>query len=141
MNGLLLATVFLPLIGAVALWIVAPLGRDAIRWAALVVTVGTFLCAARLIANFPADAAGQASYALTEWNWVGQVPSVNFDIRFALGLDGLGLWMVGLSALLMMTSVLVSWEAIKDREPLFYGNATPEDAFERALAQLRGELD
>ena len=43
MNGLLLATVFLPLIGAVALWIVAPLGRDAIRWAALVVTVGTDL--------------------------------------------------------------------------------------------------
>ena len=121
MNGLLLATVFLPLIGAVALWIVAPLGRDAIRWAALAVTVGTFLCAARLIANFPADAAGQAGYALTEWNWVGQVPSVNFDIRFALGLDGLGLWMVGLSALLMITSVLVSWEAIKDREPLFYG--------------------
>jgi NADH-quinone oxidoreductase subunit M len=121
MNGLLLATVFLPLIGALALWIVAPLGRDAIRWAALAVTVATFLCAARLIANFPADAAGQASYALTEWNWVGQVPSVNLDIRFALGLDGLGLWMIGLSALLMITSVLVSWEAIKDREPLFYG--------------------
>ena len=121
MNGLLLATVFLPLIGAVALWIVAPLGRDAIRWSALAVTVATFACAARLIAHFPADAAGQASYALTEWNWVGQVPSVNFDIRFALGLDGLGLWMVGLSALLMITSVLVSWEAIKDREPLFYG--------------------
>jgi hypothetical protein len=31
----------------------------------------------------------------------------------ALGLDGLGLWMVGLSALLMITSVLVSWEAIE----------------------------
>src|SRR4051812_44966462 len=121
MNGLLLATVFLPLIGALALWIVAPLGREAVRWAALAVTIGTFICAARLIANFPAESAEQASYALTEWNWVGQVQNVNFDIRFALGLDGLGLWMVGLSALLMITSVLVSWEAIKDREPLFYG--------------------
>ncbi|MCE9529450.1 MAG: NADH-quinone oxidoreductase subunit M [Planctomycetales bacterium] len=121
MNGLLLATVFLPLIGAVTLWIVAPLGRDAIRWAALAVTVATFACAARLIANFPTDAAGQASYALTQWNWVGQVQNVNLDIRFALGLDGLGLWMFGLSALLMITSVLVSWEAIKDREPLFFG--------------------
>lgn len=121
MNGLLLATVFLPLIGAVALWIVAPLGRDAIRWTTLAVTVATFACAARLIANFPTAAAGQASYALTEWNWVGQVQNVNLDIRFALGLDGLGLWMFGLSALLMITSVLVSWEAIKDREPLFYG--------------------
>ena len=26
-------------------------------------------------------------------------------------------------------------------EPLFYGRPTPENAFERALAQLRGELD
>jgi len=26
-------------------------------------------------------------------------------------------------------------------EPLFYGRSTPDDAFERALAQLRGELD
>ncbi|HEX5034863.1 MAG TPA: NADH-quinone oxidoreductase subunit M, partial [bacterium] len=121
MNGLLLATVFLPLIGAIALWIVAPLGREAVRWAALAVTIGTLICAAQLLLNFPADSAEQMGYAITEWNWVGQVQNVNFDIRFALGLDGLGLWMVGLSALLMVTSVLVSWEAIKDREPLFYG--------------------
>ena len=52
MNGLLLATVFLPLIGALALWIVAPLGREAVRWAALAVTIGTLVCAARLLLNF-----------------------------------------------------------------------------------------
>ena len=42
------------------------------------------------------------------------------DIRFSVGLDGLGVWMFGLSALLFVTAVLVSWEAIDDRAPLFY---------------------
>lgn len=120
MNGLLLATVFLPLIGALALWIVAPLGRQVVRLVALGVTLATLLCAARLLLNFPTDASQQASYALSEWSWLGQVPGVNFDIRFALALDGLGLWMFGLSALLMVTAVLVSWEAISQRAPLFY---------------------
>ncbi|HUE71295.1 MAG TPA: NADH-quinone oxidoreductase subunit M [Pirellulaceae bacterium] len=140
MNALLIATVLMPLVGAVILWIIAPLGRPVIRVTALVVTLATFLCAARLIANFPAKASGefessaarlealtqaQTTYASLppdqEWHWVGQVPGVNLDIRFSLGLDGLGLWMFGLSALLMITSVLVSWEAIEDRPALFYG--------------------
>ncbi|HZL88575.1 MAG TPA: NADH-quinone oxidoreductase subunit M [Pirellulaceae bacterium] len=140
MNALLIATVLLPLVGAVILWVIAPLGRPMIRLIALVATLATFACAARLIANFPVKVAGhfesaaarqtaltaaQLNYAAAEpeeeWRWVGQVPGVNFDIRFSLGLDGLGLWMFGLTALLMITSVLVSWEAIEERPALFYG--------------------
>src|SRR5688500_4808635 len=140
MNALLIATVLLPLVGAVALWVIAPLGRPVIRLVALLVTLATLLCAGRLILNFPDKVSGsyetpaaryealqavQASYASLppdqEWRWVGQVPGVNLDIRFSLGLDGIGLWMFGLSALLMVTSVLVSWEAIEDRPALFYG--------------------
>ena len=140
MNALLIATVLLPLVGAVALWVIAPLGRPVIRWVALLVTLATLLCAGRLILNFPGKVSGsyetpaarmealqhaQAGYASLppdqEWRWVGQVPGVNLDIRFSLGLDGIGLWLFGLSALLMVTSVLVSWEAIEDRPALFYG--------------------
>lgn len=140
MNALLIATVLLPLFGAVVLWVISPLGRPIVRLAALAVTLVTLLCAARLIVNFPIQASdasessaaeeaalaeAQTTYASSvpeeEWRWVGQVPGVNFDIRFALGLDGLGLWMFGLTAVLMVTSVLVSWEAIEDRPALFYG--------------------
>ena len=46
--------------------------------------------------------------------------AAGIDIRFSVGLDGLGLWMFGLAALLSVTSVLVSWEAIEERGPLFY---------------------
>ena len=140
MNALLIATVLLPLLGALLLWVVAPLGRPAVRLAALAVTLATFLCAARLVVNFPtmsespsgslrtpqtALSMAQTNYASAQpeedWHWVGQVPGMSFDIRFSLGLDGLGLWMFGLTALLMITSVLVSWEAIEDRPALFYG--------------------
>ena len=38
----------------------------------------------------------------------------------AVGLDGLSLWLFGLSALLLVTSVLVSWEAIVERPAAFY---------------------
>jgi NADH-quinone oxidoreductase subunit M len=137
MNALLIATVLLPLLGALILWIVAPMGRQVVRAAALMTTLAVLLCTARLVANFPTRASGtwqspaaaqaalaeaQASYAASDdWRWVARVPGVNFDIRFSLGLDGLGLWMFGLTALLMVTSVLVSWEAIAERPALFYG--------------------
>ncbi len=41
-------------------------------------------------------------------------------IHFAFGLDGLSVWLFGLSALLTFTAVLVSWEAIEDRPAGFY---------------------
>jgi NADH-quinone oxidoreductase subunit M len=56
-------------------------------------------------------------FARVELPWlVGGI----FDVRLALGLDGLSLWMFGLSALLSVTAVFVSWEAITDRPVGFY---------------------
>jgi NADH-quinone oxidoreductase subunit M len=41
-------------------------------------------------------------------------------IRFDIGLDGLNLWLVVLTSLLMIPSVLISWNAIRDRANEFY---------------------
>jgi NADH-quinone oxidoreductase subunit M len=41
-------------------------------------------------------------------------------LEFHLGLDGISLWLVALTALLMVSSVLVSWEEITDRPAEFY---------------------
>src|SRR5262249_4419506 len=41
-------------------------------------------------------------------------------IQFAVGVDGLNIWLVVLTALLMVPSVLVSWTAIKDRTNEYY---------------------
>jgi len=111
----LLLTIFLPLAGALALWVVAPLGRSVARVTALVVSLLTLFCAAQLTWGYPAG----TDYAVTDVAWLsgGGTP---VDIRFSVGLDGLGVWLFGLSALLFVTAVLVSWEAISDRAPLFY---------------------
>ena len=114
----LLLTIFLPLVGAIALWIAAPAGRYVARIVALAVTLVTLFCAGQLVLGFSGGGDG-LEFAVTDLAWLsgGGAP---VDIRFSVGLDGLGVWLFGLSALLFVTSVLVSWEAINDRAPLFY---------------------
>src|SRR5687767_11454468 len=106
----LLLTIFLPLAGALAMWPLASLGRGAVRLVALAVTLFTLWCAGQLIANFPAGGiAPGADFALTDSAWLASAAQTGLDIRFSVGLDGLGLWMFGLTALLFVTAVLVSW--------------------------------
>jgi NADH-quinone oxidoreductase subunit M len=125
MSQLLLVTIFLPLAGAIAMAGLAPLGRDAVRWSALVIAIATLALAATVVNSFPAD--GATAFAASDIAWVGpgsgSGPGAAWlpDVRFSVGLDGLGIWLFGLSALLLLTSVLVSWDAIQDRPALFYG--------------------
>ncbi|MDP7016649.1 MAG: NADH-quinone oxidoreductase subunit M, partial [Pirellulaceae bacterium] len=119
MQDLLLITIFLPLLGAALMWVVAPLGDRAVRWTALGVALLTLALAVNVVAAFPADGANSDSFAVKEASWLGANSLLN--VKFATGLDGLGVWMFGLSALLMVTAILVSWEAISDRPALFYG--------------------
>ncbi len=42
------------------------------------------------------------------------------DIRFALGLDGLSLWLFVLTSILMITAICASWESIKERVASYY---------------------
>lgn len=113
-NLLLLLAIFLPLVGAALMWPLAVLGRGAARMAALVVTLATLAVVVVLIAKSPADG---AAYALFDADWLN---ASAINVRFSVGLDGIGLWLFGLSAVLMVTAVLVSWEAIKEQAPLFY---------------------
>lgn len=41
-------------------------------------------------------------------------------VRFHVGIDGLNLWLVALTSLLMVSSVLVSWNVIRDRANEYY---------------------
>lgn len=119
-NQLLLLTIFLPLIGAMAILLLGQAARESARLIALGVTLLTLWCAGQLILNFPATGVLMADFAATDIPWLSAVAQTGLDIRFSVGLDGLGLWMFGLSALLFVPSVLISWEAIKERAPLFY---------------------
>ncbi|MDG2384943.1 MAG: NADH-quinone oxidoreductase subunit M [Pirellulaceae bacterium] len=59
------------------------------------------------------------AFASTEYEWLPA--STGIDVRFSIGLDGLSVWLYALTALLMLSAVLVSWTAITERVALFYG--------------------
>ena len=117
--------------------VIGSVHRQTVRQVALLVTLVTLILALMVVAQFqpdgdyymqrflagdaaasPAFVASQTAFAVTEWTWLP--PSTGIDVKFSLGLDGLGIWMYGLSAILMVSAVLVSWQAIDDRSALFY---------------------
>jgi NADH-quinone oxidoreductase subunit M len=107
--NLLTVTVFLPLVGVALIWVTADMGRAMARRIALWTSLVTLaFCVPLLVYETPVG---------IDLPWFS---SSSVDIRFSLGLDGLSLWMFGLSALLTVTSILVSWEAIEERAPAFY---------------------
>jgi len=120
MEMLLLASIFLPLAGAAMIWIAPPAVRRAAKQIALLVALATLVLTAALAVQAPSaeDAAG-GYFAVTDVAWIGE-GATGPDIRFSIGLDGISLWLFALSALLPVTAILVSWDTIDDRAPLFY---------------------
>ena len=113
----LILVILTPLVGALAAWLLGSRGVSAVRQSAAVTTLITLTGAVLLILRaLPEVSAGHA-FAVSEGPWLVDGP---FDIRFSLGLDGLSIWLFGLSALLSVTAVMVSWEAIKEKPVGFY---------------------
>ncbi len=73
---------------------------------------------------------GDGRYGL---GWLGRP-----DIRFALGLDGLSLWLFVLTSILEITAICASWESIKERAALYYAFLL---ALETGLLGLFASLD
>ena len=112
METLLLIAVFLPLAAALL-----P-GKNAAqwRWRALAAALATLVPAAVLLARYPP---GAEEFAATNLPWLAAA-GVPVDVRFHVALDGLSLWLFGLTALLTVVAVLVSWEAIVRQQSLYY---------------------
>jgi len=117
MHHVLLATIFLPSAGALVAWSLASRGKAAVRLCALVTAGLTLALAAHLVIQYMLDHGTlRGDYAVANFDWLGEA----VKIHFAFGLDGLSVWLFGLSALLTFTAVLVSWDAIVDRPAGFY---------------------
>jgi len=124
MNGFspathLILAIVAPLVGAVVAWGMGARGPHAVRQSALVTALVTLGVVGLLILRALADPllASGGVFAASEMPWLTDGP---LAVKLSLGLDGLSLWMFGLSALLTVTAVLVSWEAIEDRPAGFY---------------------
>src|SRR5687768_2851065 len=108
MEFLLLLTILLPLAGIAVIWASAEGGQQAARVVALATALGTLALAGYLVVNYPL---GAPEAYVSNYNWLGSADA-GWNIRLSVGLDGLSLWMFGLTALLMIPSILVSWEAV-----------------------------
>jgi NADH-quinone oxidoreductase subunit M len=133
----LLISILLPLVGAMVIAVIGSQSPRLVRQVALAFAIVTLLLSLWVAARF--DTSGdqymqsvmagdvttetldtaQTAFAVTQWQWIPAGTGV--DVQFAVGLDGLSVWMYALSAILMLSALLVSWDAIQDRVALFYG--------------------
>ncbi|CAN5684105.1 NADH-quinone oxidoreductase subunit M [soil metagenome] len=101
--------IFAPLVGAV----IAAFAGDRAKHVALVTGIIEFMVAAPLFWFYQPMGAPMQNMVAIPW-----VPE--WGIYYRLGLDGISLFMVILTAFLLPLSVLGSWTYIRDRQPAFY---------------------
>ena len=112
---LLSLAIFLPIAcGALLL----ALGRDeqahAVRWLALVAAVASFLVTLPLITGF--DTTTAAMQFVENQPWIDR-----FNIRYHLGVDGISMWFVPLTAFITVIVVISAWEVIEKRVNQYMG--------------------
>lgn len=101
----------LPLAGALLCGL---FGRrpSAVRWVALIVAMLILLVAVGLFLMVPQG--GQPWLAYEDYSWISR-----FGVRFTLGMDGLALLMILLTALLLVGAILLSWNE-NHRPPAYF---------------------
>jgi NADH-quinone oxidoreductase subunit M len=105
MSHLLSIITFLPLVGALVI-LIAP---SAARQIALVTTLADFALSMVLWANFDGHSAG--------FQFVEQAAWLGHNITYHMGVDGISMLFIVLTAGLMPFCILASWKSIENRVP------------------------
>jgi NADH-quinone oxidoreductase subunit M len=113
--GLLSLAIWLPILSGL---ILLALGRDehafAVRWMALVAAVASFLVTLPLITGFNnATAAMQFEENLA---WIER-----FNVFYHLGVDGISVWFVLLTAFITVIVVIAAWQVVTERINQYMG--------------------
>lgn len=112
---LLSLAIFLPIVcGAVLLAIGRDEQANAVRWMALVAAVASFLVTVPLITGF--DTSTAAMQFVENHAWIER-----FNIRYHLGVDGISMWFVPLTAFITIIVVVAAWEVIENRVNQYMG--------------------
>ena len=115
MQHLLTILLLLPVAGALALVLysfVSSRSEEHYRWIALITTVVTFAASLLLLYGAGSGAGFQFEDNVT---WIGFIGA-----RYHVAVDGISLWLVLLTTLLMPISVLSSWTAVRKRQLSYY---------------------
>jgi len=116
MAYLLTILILLPVAGALALVgysFMSSRREEHYRWIALIATIATFVVSLLLLRGV--GASGAELRFEENVSWIGYIGS-----RYHVAVDGVSLWLVLLTTLLMPISVLSSWTAIHKRQLSYY---------------------
>ena len=114
MTNILSLTIFSPLIGVAAILLLRLLGKpeaqartdEAARWIAMVTTLATLALSVLLVVKFDPNQAG--FQFLEDHQWFG-------GIRYRMGVDGISVLFVLLTAFLLPLCIIASWRSITNR--------------------------
>src|SRR6188472_3200791 len=112
---LLSIAIWLPIVAGVLL---LAFGRDdradAVRWAALIAATASFLVTIPLVTGFNL---GTAAMQFAEKHaWIAR-----FNVWYSLGVDGLSVWFVLLTAFITVIVVVSAWKVITERVNQYMG--------------------
>ena len=109
-------SIWLPIIFGM---IVLAIGRDKnpglTRWVTLIGSIISFLVTIPLLVHF--DNAHHGMQFMESTPWIGR-----FNIMYALGVDGLSLWFVPLTAFIQVIVVISAWQVIEERVAQYMGS-------------------
>ena len=113
--GLLSLAIWMPIAFGVLL---LALGRDeqarSVRWIALIGAVASFLVTLPLYDGFKLGTAAMQFVEKTSW-------IERFNVNYHLGVDGISLWFVLLTAFINVVVVIAGWEVITRRVNQYMG--------------------
>jgi NADH-quinone oxidoreductase subunit M len=113
--GLLSLAIWMPITFGVVL---LALGRDehanAVRWMALVGALASLAVTVPLYANFELGTAAMQFVEKAPW-------IERFNVHYHLGVDGISLWLVPLTAFITVVVVIAGWEVITERVNQYMG--------------------
>jgi len=113
--GLLSLAIWMPIVFGVVL---LAAGRDehagVVRWIALVAAVLSFAVTLPLVTGF--DAATASMQFSENLAWIDR-----FNVRYHLGVDGISVWFVLLTAFITIIVVIAAWEVVTERVNQYMG--------------------
>ena len=113
--GLLSLAIWTPIVFGVVL---LALGRDdqarTVRWVALIGAIASFLVTLPLYSGFKLGTAAMQFVEKAPW-------IERFNVNYHLGVDGISLWFVLLTAFINVVVVIASWESITRRVNQYMG--------------------
>jgi NADH-quinone oxidoreductase subunit M len=110
---LLSTLIFFPVAGALSLLVIRPEKSQTIRLMALIISLIELLLTLPLWFLFDKGTHLMQFTELHSW-----IPA--FNINYSLGIDGISILFIMLSALITTLSILVSWESIQDKVREFF---------------------